>query len=455
MQFLSSHFIRFLLPIALFVVGVVLCMMLVPGEHAAVADQLFGFPDSDAPAHRMRPLILQALCFLPALVSLIYCLGGTMDRYIARQFAGIFGVCLSTLLSIWLLMDFANKVSDFGDSRNYLSTIRSFYLTRAPAVLLLLLPYSLLLALLYSLGKLSGSREIIAMIQAGRSVVRITLPLIVAGLVFSVFCLGLNYQWAPVAEAKADQILDESSGDIPMDASNVLYRNSADRRLWEIGGFPRDYQMGKPLRNVEITTTLADNTLESRLFAKEALWDRRDQSWIFQEPVIERFSRDGPPTFETLTQPLSISNWSETPWQLIKPGLTASELGIPDLNTWLKSNAFDSQFASANPYLTQWHYRLALPFSCLVTVLLATPLGIHFSRRGSGGGVFLAVALSAMMLLVSSISLALGEAGILRPVLAAWLPNISFALIGFYLFRRRISGRPIYHTLRQFVPGND
>ena len=258
MNFSHTHLLRFLIPIGLFAVGAALCVVLAPAERAAVTDQLFGFPDSDAPAHLIRPLILQALCFLPALASLLYGLGGTMDRYIARQFAGIFGVCLAALLSIWLLMDLANHVSDFRESANVMQTIREFYGARAPAVILLLLPYSLLLALLYSLGKLSGSREIIAMIQAGRSVVRITLPLILAGLVFSLLCLGLNYQWAPTAEAKADQILTEASGETPMDATNVLYRNSTDRRLWEIGGFPRDYQMGKTLRNVEITTTRSD-----------------------------------------------------------------------------------------------------------------------------------------------------------------------------------------------------
>jgi len=454
MNFFRSQLLRFLAPVVLLVLGAVVCAVLLPAEQAAVLNQFFGFPDSDVVTHQMRPWVVQGLCFLPALAGFLYAIGGTMDRYIARQFGGIFGVCLSALLSIWLLMDLADKVSDFREAAEVFQTIRDFYTTLAPTVLLLLLPYSLLLALLYSLGKLSGSREIIAMIQAGRSVFRITLPLMLAGIMFSLLCLGLNYHWAPTAEAKADQILTASSGDTPLDATNVLYRNAIDRRLWEIGEFPHDYQIGKPLKNVEVTTTRSDRTLESRLFATEALWNRGDQSWTFRNPVIEEFTPDGAPVFRKLGSSLSISNWSETPWQLIKPGLSASELGIPDLTTWLKANAASGRFAVASPYQTQWHYRWALPFTCLVTVLLATPLGIHFSRRGTGGGVFLAVALSALMLLLGSISLALGESGILSPALAAWLPNLTFSLIGFYFFYRRISGRPIYRVLRQFVPGN-
>jgi lipopolysaccharide export LptBFGC system permease protein LptF len=59
------------------------------------------------------------------------------------------------------------------------------------------------------------------------------------------------------------------------------------------------------------------------------------------------------------------------------------------------------------------------------------------------------------MLLVSNISLALGEAGSLSPAFAAWLPNLAFALLGLYLFHRRVTGRPIYHTLRKILPGGD
>jgi len=65
--------------------------------------------------------------------------------------------------------------------------------------------------------------------------------------------------------------------------------------------------------------------------------------------------------------------------------------------------------------------------------------------------VFLAVVLSALLLLTTNIILALGEAGIVRPALAAWLSNLFFAAVGIYLYRRRISGRPIYQSLRRIV----
>ncbi|RZA10658.1 MAG: LptF/LptG family permease, partial [Proteobacteria bacterium] len=226
-----SRYLRFLLPVLLAVLGAALCALLIPRELESVKQQLLGFPDSDVAAHEARPYVLGALCFLPALGGLIYCFGSTLDRYIARQFASIFGICISALLMIWLIMDLSDKVGDFRESGHFVQTALTFYGARSPAVLLLLLPYSLLLALLYSLGKLSSNREVIAMVQAGRSVIRITVPLIIAGILFSLLSLGLNYHWAPYAEGRQDEILAEATGEQATEAKQVLFRDPANRRL--------------------------------------------------------------------------------------------------------------------------------------------------------------------------------------------------------------------------------
>lgn len=454
MNFFRRHLRRMLLILLLTALGAGLCAFLYPAESVAVAKQLASFPDSDTHSHRLRPLILGSLCFLPALAALIYSFGGTLDRYITRQFLGIFGICITALFSIWLLFDLSDNYNDFQNAKSMLPALGKFYGIRSPAILLQLLPYSLLLALLYSLGKLSTHREIMAMIQSGRGIIRITFPLVIAGALCSLITMGLNYHWAPVADGRQDEILAEASGQQATEAVKVLYRNPDSQRLWMIGTFPPDYEKGAPLMDVEITTTDTENHLTSRLAASHARWIPATRQWNFDNAVTARFTPDNPPVFTKSDGPLVIDGWPETPWLLIKPGLSPAYMGIPGLSTWLQSHRIHQLSADASPYRTQWHYRWALPLICLITVILATPLAIHFSRRGSGGGIFLAVVLSATMMLFTSIILALGEAGIIRPALAAWLPNITFGLIGLYLFHRRISGRPIYQTLRRIIPGD-
>lgn len=446
MTLFRSIFPRLLLTLALALLGAGLCAWLLPGEMRSIEEQLTGFPDSDAAAHLARPYVMGALCLLPALAMLAYSLGNTLDRYLAREFGVIFFICFAALLLIWLLGDLADNLDDFQKSAAPVGTAAMFYATRAPAIVVLLLPYALLLALIYALGKFSRDREIVAMIQSGRSVVRITLPLVFAGLWCSLLCLGLNYHWAPTAEGRKDEIKDRALGRAVTEAKHVLYYNGDTRRLWLVGAFPEHYERGEPLRFVEVTSTLPGGGLSSKITAASARWQRDTGTWVFEQPVICSYPAGEPPVFERLARPVVQTGWSETPWQLIKPGLAAAYLGVPDLNGWLHANSLRRitrpNKNAVSPYLTQWHYRWALPFTCLVTVLLAAPLSIHFSRRGPGGNVFLAVVLAALMLLSSNIILSFGEGGLVHPAVAAWAPNLAFSLLGLYLFRSRITGRP-------------
>lgn len=429
--------------------GAALCAWLVPGETLAVREHLAGFPDADAAAHGLRPMVLAAMCFLPALGACFYALGGELDRYIARQFIHIFCICLGSLLMIWLLIDLSDKVGDLQGAENMLTSLIAVYTTRAPAVLLLLLPYGLLLSLLYCLSQLSASREVIAMIQSGRGIVRITLPLIIAGIICTLFGMGLNYQWAPVAEGRQDEVMAEAKGQVAQEASRVLFNNAPKRRVWMIGAFPHDYQKGVPLKFVEITTSNEQNQIETRLSADSASWDPPTRQWKFENATVATHQDGMPPDFKKSEGSLVVDSFEETPMQLIKPGLSAEQLGIPDLNGWLKARAAGLNFTDPAPYRTEWHYRWALPFTCLVSVMLAVPLAVNFSRRGPAGSIALAVGFSAIMLLISTIVLAFGHAGDMPPVVAAWLPNFAFFALGAYLFKQRIHGRPLFKRPRK------
>lgn len=446
---------RWLPPLIFLLPGAISISFLFPIEQEAVRNQFSGFPDSHILTHQIRPYILAALCLMPALAALAYSLGSTFDRYLARNFLVIFFICLAALFGIWLLLDLNDNFSDFRGARNRLTAVFWFYIYRSPAILLVILPYTLLLALIQGLGKFSKTNEIIAMIQSGTGIIRVTAPLIFAGLWCSVLLLGLNYHWAPHAEGRRDELIATARGNPIYEAKNVLYRDPSSRRLWLVGAFPPRYETGEPLHNVEVTTLNHDHTLKSRVSSTSARWDRTSRRWIFHNPMITRFTEGESPVFEQMDSPLIRKTWKETPSQIIRPGLNVENLGIPELSTWLISPLATQAVSNRPSYTTHWHYRWALPVTCIVTVLLAAPLSIHFARRGAGSNIFLAVVLSLLMLFISTITLALGEAAIIPPILAAWLPNIIFTTLGLWLYHRRVTGRPIYQSVRRLLTVNN
>lgn len=446
---------RWPLPIILTLLGLIAAAILFPMEKRIVAEYLSGFPDSHLLTNRIRPYILGTLCFMPAIASWAYTLGNTFDRYLSRQFLGIFTICLGALFILWMLLDLNDNLGDFSGADNKFASVFNFYLLRSPAILLVLLPYTLLLANIYCLGKLSKSNEIIAMVQSGTGILRLSLPLIFAGFWCSILLLGLNYQWAPHAEGKRNDMIALAQGRPIIQAKNVLFRAPDSNRLWMVGTFPENFLKGDPLQNVEITTINPDRSIKTRIQSAHASYDKDTRIWSFHNPLISRFELGQAPVYEQLNEPWIRKTWKETPAQIIKPGLSVEYLGIPELKSWLISPLAKQMTATLPSYLTHWHYRWALPITCIVTVLLAVPLSIHFSRRGGGSGIFLAVVLSVMMLFISTITLALGESGSFSPMIAAWLPNIIFTGLGLYLYHRRITGRPIYQSVKQLLNFNN
>jgi lipopolysaccharide export system permease protein len=449
---------RILVPLLLALAGALLALKVGPIEQATVQQQLDNFPDIQARAHLLRPVLAVVLCFLPAVAGVLYYFGDTLARYVARQFVSIFLICLAGLFAVWMIGDLGDNLDDLKGSADPAGFAAQLYLARLPEVIVTLLPYSLLLSILYCLGRLSRSREIVAMIQTGRGLGRLTTPFFVAGALAALLCAGLNFQWAPAAVAAESAILRKAKGQESVAEPNIRYRNFDDRRLWMIGSFPADYHKGVPLQRVTVIEENPDGSVARILSAATAAWSPMTRTWTFTAPRIADCAPGASPdgvspdfTLAAPPDPLVIQGWSEVPAQLIRPGLPAAQLGVPDLNDWLAANPLGT-WASRGGHLTQWHYRWAQPINCLIVVLLATPLGVVFTRRGASGGVAVAVFLCAGMLFVSNVCLALGDSGHLRPVLAAWLPNAIFGIIALWLFQRRLSGRPIYQTIRKFLP---
>src|SRR5438552_12708002 len=86
-----------------------------------------------------------------------------LDRYVIRNFLQVYIYCIAGFLSVWLIFDVSDNISTFIDEHfGFMLTVR-YYATQVPEVFVILLPVSLLLALLFVLGRMSRSNEIVSM----------------------------------------------------------------------------------------------------------------------------------------------------------------------------------------------------------------------------------------------------------------------------------------------------
>src|SRR5436309_4843143 len=134
-----------------------------------------------------------------------------LDRYVIRNFLQVYLYCIAGFISIWLIFDISDNISTFLDEHVPLWRLLHYYVTQVPQILVILLPVSLLLALLFCLGRMSRTNEIVSMLTAGISVPRLLAPLIAIGLLTTAASTALNYSVAPHAELARKTVLETRS----------------------------------------------------------------------------------------------------------------------------------------------------------------------------------------------------------------------------------------------------
>lgn len=374
-----------------------------------------------------------------------------LDRYVLRSFLEPFLLCFGGFLAIWLIIDLSDNGTDFLEARASLKQIAGYYFTQLPQTILISLPIGLLLALLYSLSRMSRTNEIISMLTAGRSVLRVLVPLFVVGLLASAAALWLNWEAAPRAEDIKKRALTQirkgrkAAEAAPLEAH--LFRDRQNNRTW----FVRQMRAGSSrLDGVHITQQDAKGRITQKWYAERALYDPRLKTWTLEKGLHVEFTPEGQIAqrdyFPENTR--TIKNWSETPWRVASSELNPQGLTVPDLRDYL---AFNSDFPAVQlaPYRANLADRFALPLSCLVVVFFAAPLGIVFNRRGVVGAVGAALFIFFGMILLRGFFMAMGKGARLDPALAPWIPNLLLTAVGIVLLWFRATTRDLPSLFRK------
>ena len=122
-----------------------------------------------------------------------------LDRYVLKKFLVPFLYCVIGFIAIWFVFDLSDNLQDFMLGNASFQSLWDYYASQIPEIVVMSVPIGTLLAILYSLSAMSRSNEIISMLVAGRSIVRILLPLMVVGVFLTGLTAYFNYESAPHA----------------------------------------------------------------------------------------------------------------------------------------------------------------------------------------------------------------------------------------------------------------
>lgn len=360
-----------------------------------------------------------------------------LDRYVIRNFLQAYLYCIAGFISIWLIFDASDNISTFLEARVSLRMVGEYYLSQVPQILVILLPVSLLLGLLFSLGRMSRTNEIVSMLTAGVSVPRVIAPLMVAGLLTTAASTALNYSLSPHADFARKTVLETNSRRQQMGVTGQIFRNRTDNRTWFIQQF---FPKSDDFTTVQVLQQDENDNIVTNYVATRASYHPDTKAWELKMLKVVHYDATGNISKTDELPSLTITDWSETPFRLSSANVRAEYLSVPELRDYL---FFNSDFPATllAPFRTHLQYRLALPWACFVVVLIAAPLGIGYSRRGILTSVAAAILLIFAMNFLTHLFLALGEGARVPATVAAWTPNVLFAAIGSFLLYYRATNR--------------
>ncbi len=364
-----------------------------------------------------------------------------LDEYAMGSFLRNFVLVLSALTVLFLIFTFFELIGDIIKYRTPLVTVGDYLLNLIPFILYNVTPLCSLVAVLITFGALSRSSEITAMKATGVSLYRIVTPVLLVAAILAVLLFAFDESYLPGANRRQEALLSSIKG---KPAQTFLRPD----RKWMSGqpsgsGEPTRifyYQAFDPNRNVFANITVFEFqpgtfTLSRRIYAESAHWDAAADHWEFENGWERVFASDGASVqnYHTFNES-SFGEIHETPIYFKKEERPSQEMSYSELSSYirdLQQSGFDT-----TPLRVQLNRKLSYPLLTLVMAILAVPFSLAAGKRGSLAGIGAALALAILYWVLAGISENLGNVNSLPAVLAAWSPDLLFAMAGSYLLLR-------------------
>ena len=352
-----------------------------------------------------------------------------IDDYVLRDFFLYLGMILSTFLVLVLVFTLFELLGDIMRNQVSAMVVAEYLLNVTPYLLYNVAPLVMLLAVLVTFGLMQRSNEITAIKATGVSIYRIVTPVIVAAALVAGGLFLADQFYLPHTNKRQEALHNEIKG---KPAQTYLH---ADRK-W-IFGERNDiyyYQFFDPDRDTFGNVTVfqldpANFTISRRIHADTAHWADNLDRWIYErgwERSLKVSAIENYHPFEVATFP----EFPENPAYFKKEVKQYTEMNYEELRSYirdLQQSGFD-----VVRLRVQLNKKVSYPLITLIMAVLAVPFSLSTAKRGAITGVAVAVGIALFYTVVSRLFEAMGDLSQLPPAIAAWSPDLIFALVGGY-----------------------
>jgi len=350
-----------------------------------------------------------------------------LDKFVLSQVFGATLVCIILFMIVWIapetLFRIIKKILE-GDI-TVLMGIKKLLL-EIPKVLAKALPVGILLGSIFTFDKLSKNSELSILRGIGLSFNRIMLPVILFGVLLSVFCFFVNDKLVPIASKK----LGESKGGGSHFVYIVENPDKTPKQNIIVSNFSPKEIFGITVMNFSKEKYTDATMFDSIVFAPNA--KLTDNSWTLYDVVIHTIDDDGVYT-NTIHQ---------KEYKILQEKNKAKEVFDLMLNTTRKERVFTNHqiskyakllkranFSDEYRYFKAKLYQRYLhPLTCILFAIIGCLLGFAPPRSQRLIGFTIAVGIIFGYYITLPFFDLLAQKGVLLPFIAASFPIVLFVI---------------------------
>ena len=355
-----------------------------------------------------------------------------LDWYIIKKFIGTYVFSIILIISIAIVFDFNENLSKFTQYHApWRAIIFDYYANFIPYYSNLFSPLFVFIAVIYFTSKLAGNSEIIAMMATGMSFRRLLRPYMFTCVLIALTTFYLNAYVIPHGTIIRQQFENRyrrnkvttaaENVQIRLSKNTVVYIQHYDDRMKRGFGFSLD--------------KFADKKLVSHMTASEIQYDTIADSkyhWKANNWKIR--------TLKGLRETITSGAVKDTmllmePADLIYSKGQQETFTSPELLQYISKQTSRGS-ANVKQYEVEYHKRIAMSFASFILTIIGASLSARKRKGGMGLYLGIGLGLSFAYIMLQTVSSTFAINADAPPMLAAWIPNIIFAVIACFCYRQ-------------------
>ena len=356
-----------------------------------------------------------------------------VDIYVLASFLFYFLLLLVSFVLMTHVYTFFELLSDIVKNHIAMSRVVTYLFFLTPQLIYDCAPYSVLVGVLVTFGILAKHNEVTAFKACGISVYRLAIPVLAMSLFLSAGLFAFDHYYVPDANRKQDAIRNEIKG-----RPVQTYLNPERKWIYGKGSRIFYYKYFDPSQKVMGGVNIyeldpATFRIVKHISAEKAHWERGLHAWIFENGWSRDFSGQG--GFQNFTGKVTtFPELDEGPDWFLKEVLQDKQMNFQQLAIYiqeLKQSGFDTI-----PLQVLFYGKFSVPLFALIMAVISIPFAFIAGGRGATAGVGVSFGIAIAYAASSRLFEQIGDVNLLPAAIAAWSPDVLFAMAGLYFFTR-------------------